>query len=64
MSSAPLQELRHEAKPGFPRIFEIVFATMCFYLAIIFIVGSGLLKKDSDPDSPGSSTAATPVSPA
>lgn len=64
MSSAPLQELRHEAKPGFLHIFEVVFATMCFYLAIIFIVGSGLLKKDSVPNSPGSPTAATPESPA
>lgn len=39
-----LHELKHEAKPGYGRIFAIVFAAMGLYLALILISSPGPAK--------------------
>lgn len=36
-----LHELKHEAKPGYGRIFAIVFAVLGLYLALILISSPG-----------------------
>lgn len=37
----PLQELKHEAVPGYMKAFCIAFAVMALYLAIILISSPG-----------------------
>ncbi|MEE8575108.1 MAG: hypothetical protein V3T30_06820 [Thermodesulfobacteriota bacterium] len=34
-----IMELKHEAKPGYKKIFLIVFALMILYLAVVFSTG-------------------------
>ncbi|MCG8601460.1 MAG: hypothetical protein MI807_15050 [Verrucomicrobiales bacterium] len=41
----PLQELRHDAVPGFLKAFTIAFLVMGIYLAIILISSPGSAKK-------------------
>ncbi|MGI9239392.1 MAG: hypothetical protein ACR2RV_01245 [Verrucomicrobiales bacterium] len=54
----PLQELKHEAVPGYLRAFTIAFAVMGVYLAIILISSPGPAEKH---DKPGAhATAAEP----
>ncbi len=42
--SSELRELKHEAKPGYGRIFAIVFAVLGLYLALILISSPGPAK--------------------
>lgn len=42
----PLQELKHDAVPGYLKAFAIAFATMGLYLAIILISSPGSAKAD------------------
>lgn len=42
----PLQELKHDAVPGYPKAFAIAFATMGLYLALILISSPGPAKSD------------------
>ena len=42
---SPLQELKHEAVPGYLKTFVIAFAAMGLYLAIILISSPGSAKK-------------------
>lgn len=39
--SDDLHELKHEARPGYGRIFAIAFAVMALYLALILISSPG-----------------------
>ncbi len=39
-SDKPLQELKHDPWPGFPRIFAIVFAVAAVWLTAVFVWGS------------------------
>lgn len=42
--SSELRELKHEAKPGYGRIFALVFAILGLYLAFILISSPGPAK--------------------
>lgn len=44
-SDEPIQELKHDAVPGYPRIFWICFAAMGLYLAIVLLTSPGQVKK-------------------
>lgn len=57
--TAPLHALKHEAKPGFPQLFEFVFAVMFIYLAVIFLLSSVSVDKGD-----AIATPATPAVPA
>jgi len=48
--SRELHELKHEAKPGYGRIFAIVFAVLGLYLAMILISSPGPAKSHSHHD--------------
>ncbi|MBL9153347.1 MAG: hypothetical protein JNK37_12715 [Verrucomicrobiales bacterium] len=39
--TAPLQQLKHDAVPGYPRAFLICFAVMALYLLLILISSPG-----------------------
>jgi hypothetical protein len=39
--SEPLQELKHEAVPGYGRVFAICFAAMALYLLLILVSSPG-----------------------
>ena len=41
----PLQELKHDAVPGYLRAFVIAFVVMGLYLAVLLIVSPGPAKK-------------------
>ncbi|MEJ6719200.1 MAG: hypothetical protein QNK82_11985 [Akkermansiaceae bacterium] len=41
----PLLELKHDAVPGYMRVFLIAFAVMTLYLALILIVSPGKAEK-------------------
>lgn len=59
----PLQELKHDAVPGYPRAFAIAFATMGLYLALILVTSPGPAKhghgyeKDHHPPKEDASSA-------
>jgi len=40
-ASDDLQELKHEARPGYGRIFAIAFLVMGLYLALILLSSPG-----------------------
>ncbi len=47
--SSELRELKHEAKPGYGRIFAIVFVILGLYLAFILISSPGPVKSHGYP---------------
>ena len=52
----PLQELKHEAVPGYFRAFIIAFAVMGLYIAIILITSPGPAKKHGKSGAPAADT--------
>ena len=44
-SDEPLQELKHDAVPGYLKAFTIAFTIMGIYLAVILISSPGHAKK-------------------
>ena len=44
-NDSPLQELKHDAVPGYLKAFIVAFAVMGIYLAIILISSPGSAKK-------------------
>jgi hypothetical protein len=46
--SEPLHELKHEAVPGYGRIFAACFAAMALYLLLILISSPGAAKTPHD----------------
>lgn len=53
-NDSPLQELKHDAVPGYMKAFIIAFAVMGLYLAVILITSPGPVKKDKKPSAPAS----------
>ena len=49
-SDEPLQELKHDAVPGYLKAFTIAFAIMGIYLAVILISSPGHAKKHGHGD--------------
>lgn len=45
-SDGPIQELKHDAEPGYPMAFMICFAAMTIYLVFILSSPPGQAKKD------------------
>ncbi len=45
-SDQPVQELKHDPVPGYPKIFGIALAAAALYLAIILISSPGKVKYD------------------
>jgi len=43
-STEPLQELKHDPVPGYPKAFVIAFAVMALYLLLILISSPGPAK--------------------
>lgn len=56
-SDEPLQELKHEAVPGYRKAFVIAFAVMAIYLAVILISSPGSAKSDYGHDKKGDHSA-------
>lgn len=52
-SEGPLQELKHDAEPGYPKMFWITFLAITAYLAFILISSPGKAKKDYDKKAKG-----------
>ena len=47
-SDKPLQELKHDAVPGYPLAFGVCFAVMGLYLAYILVSSPGKVEKHYD----------------
>ena len=61
-SDGPLQELKHDAVPGYPKAFAIAFAVMGIYLVAILFTSPGQVEHGhhDDHDKHGDSHAAKP----
>ena len=56
----PLQELKHDAVPGYLKAFIIAFAVMGLYLAFILISSPGSAKEYDSHDKPAGEGKANP----
>lgn len=55
-NDSPLQELKHEAVPGYLKAFVISFAVMGIYLAVILISSPGSAKDYGKPEAAAPAT--------
>lgn len=49
----PLQELKHDAVPGFPKAFVIAFVAMALYFLLILVTSPGKVEKHHGDDAHG-----------
>ena len=55
-NDSPLQELKHEAVPGYFKAFIIAFAVMGIYLVVILITSPGSARERKKSGAPTSHT--------